>query len=238
MKRLLPCGVLLGLATALAAARPADADANSAKEALQGLQDFIGEWKGNGGPDKPKPSPTDPIWKETLTWSWKFKGDDAWLTVAFKEGKLYKSGDLRYLAAKKVYQFTLTDKDDKKAIFEGMLEKEILTLERTDPDSKETQQITMNTAAEGVRLIYRFAHKEDGKTLFKKDFLVQATRVGESLGAKESKNICVVSGGLGTMQVGFKGETYWVCCSGCAEAFKENPEKYIAEFKAKKAAGK
>ena len=35
------------------------------------------------------------------------------------------------------------------------------------------------------------------------------------------------------MQVSYKGETFWVCCSGCADAFKENPEKYIAEFKAK-----
>ena len=29
----------------------------TSKEALQSLQDFIGEWKGNGGPDKPKPGP-------------------------------------------------------------------------------------------------------------------------------------------------------------------------------------
>ena len=63
---------------------------------------------------------------------------------------------------------------------------------------------------------------------------MQATRVGESLGATEAKNICVVSGGVGKMQVSYKGETFWVCCSGCADAFKENPEKYIAEFKAKK----
>ena len=92
----------------------------------------------------------------------------------------------------------------------------------------------MNTAAEGVRFIYRMAHKEDGSQLYHKDFLVQATREGEALGPTESKNICVVSGGLGKIQVSYKGETFWVCCSGCADAFKENPEKYIAEFKAKK----
>jgi YHS domain-containing protein len=63
---------------------------------------------------------------------------------------------------------------------------------------------------------------------------VRATRAGESLGPTEVKNICVVSGGLGKIQVSYKGETFWVCCSGCADAFKDNPEKYIAEFKAKK----
>jgi hypothetical protein len=235
MKRLLACGVVLGVVSSLTLARPApDADAQTKKEALQALQDFIGEWKGSGGPDKPKPSPSDPIWKEQLAWSWKFKGDDAWLVIAFKESKHFKAGEMRFLPDKKVYQLTLTDKDDKPQVFEGTLDKDVLTLERTDPDTKETQQITMNTAADNVRFIFRFARKEEGKTLYKKDYLVQATREGESLGAKESKNLCVVSGGLGAIQVGYKGETFYVCCSGCAEAFKENPEKYIAEFKAKK----
>jgi hypothetical protein len=55
--------------------------------------------------------------------------------------------------------------------------------------------------------------------------------------AKEKKTECVVSGGLGTMPVSYKGETFYVCCSGCKDAFVENPEKFIKEFKAKKAAG-
>jgi ribosomal protein L24E len=67
--------------------------------------------------------------------------------------------------------------------------------------------------------------------------MVAATREGASLGAKEKKTECVVSGGAGTMPVSFKGETFYVCCSGCRDAFNENPEKYVKEFKAKKAAG-
>jgi YHS domain-containing protein len=43
----------------------------------------------------------------------------------------------------------------------------------------------------------------------------------------------VVSGGKGTMPVSYKGKTYYVCCSGCRDEFKENPEKYIAEYEAK-----
>jgi hypothetical protein len=238
MKRLLACGVLFGLTAVLAPARAADKgdDPKTTKEALQALQDFIGEWKGTGSLDKPKPSPRDPIWKESLEWNWKFKGDDPSLVIAFKEAKNYKSGEMRYLLDKKLYQLTLTTKDDKKQVFTGPLdtEKSQLTLERVDPDTKETQRVTMNTAAEGVRFIFRMAHKDEGKSLYKNDFLVQATREGQSLGAEEAKNICVVSGGLGKMQVSYGGETFWVCCSGCADAFKENPTKYIAEFKAKK----
>ena len=57
---------------------------------------------------------------------------------------------------------------------------------------------------------------------------------GESLGKTEKKNECVVSGGTGTMPITYKGETFYVCCSGCRDEFNSNPEKYVKEFKAKK----
>ena len=66
-------------------------------------------------------------------------------------------------------------------------------------------------------------------TIFQKDFKVQAGREGVSLGPKDRKNECVVSGGLGTMAVQHKGETYYVCCSGCRDLFQENPEAVLAE---------
>jgi ribosomal protein L24E len=96
----------------------------------------------------------------------------------------------------------------------------------------------MNVAGDGVRFIYRVAHKDADSTIWKKDYLVACTKEGESLGKREKKNECVVTGGLGTMAVSYKGETYYVCCSGCADAFKEDPEKYIAEYKARKAGKK
>jgi hypothetical protein len=227
---------LLAGSVRLTAADAAE-DKEASREALKALQEFIGDWKGIGGPDKVKPDVRDKAWQEKLAWGWRFKGDDAWLTLAVTDGKIFKTAELRYLPAKKKYQLTATDKDGKKLEFLGEVKNDTLKLERVDADTKETQQITMNTAAEGVRFIYRVAHKPAGSTIFHKDFLVQATREGESLGSKEkeNKNECVVSGGAGTSTVSYKGETFWVCCSGCREAFNENPEKYIAEFKAKKA---
>ena len=46
---------------------------------------------------------------------------------------------------------------------------------------------------------------------------------------------CVVTGGLGTMQVSYKGKTYYVCCSGCKQAFDDDPEGILADFAARKA---
>jgi YHS domain len=241
MKRLLACGTLLASAVLVSAVLAADKgdqeEPASARAALQALNDFIGEWKGTGGPPRAGAASKE-VWTETLTWSWRFKGDDAWLVLDVKNGKHYKGGELRYLTDKKVYQLTLTDRDGKEQAFTGELKDDVLAFERVDPVTKETQQLKMNTAAEGIRLIYRYAHKAEGKTLYVTDYQVAANKAGESLGKTEKKNECVVSGGLGTIPVAYKGVTYYVCCSGCKDAFQENPEKYIKEYEARKAGKK
>jgi hypothetical protein len=53
--------------------------------------------------------------------------------------------------------------------------------------------------------------------------------------AGDARPECVVSGGLGTMAISYQGKTYHVCCSGCRDAFKDEPEKYIKEFEERKA---
>lgn len=233
MKRPIVCATLLGVGLLVPPAWAQNEDQKAAKEALKALHEFIGGWKGSGGPaNKPRPQPRE-LWTETVNWGWKFKGADAWLTLEIEQGRHWKTGELRYLPKTKKYQLTLTDLKGKKAIFEGEFKDNYLTLEREDPDTREGQKIIMNTAAEGVRFIYRFERKPEGRTLFLKEYMVACTRIGESLGKREKQNECVVSGGLGTMAVSYKGETFYVCCSGCRDEFNANPEKYVREFKAK-----
>jgi hypothetical protein len=206
----------------------------SSKESLKALNDFIGSWNGNGGAPRGSPRKVTP-WSETLNWAWRFKGDDAWLTMEVQKGKYFKSGEMRYLPEKKHYQLTVVDKSGEKLVFEGDLAKNgVLSLDRVDPDRKEAQRITMNVAGDGARFVYRYSHKPAERTLFTPDYEVACTKEGESLGAKEKKNECPVSGGVGTIPVMFGGKTYYVCCTGCKDAFNENPEKYVKEFEAKK----
>jgi hypothetical protein len=203
--------------------------------ALQALNDFIGSWKGTGGPDKPRPAPSDPVWAEQIDWSWRFKAGDVWLSFAVTNGKFLSGGEVRFHPAKKVYLLTARDAKKNRLEFEGKLDgKGYLVFERLEAGTGETQQITMNSAAEGVRFIYRYATKAKGSTLFSRHYLVAATREGESLGKADKKNVCVVTGGLGTMAVNYQGETFYVCCSGCRDAFNEDPAKFVREFKAKK----
>lgn len=213
--------------------RPADDEPASAKEALQALNEFIGEWKGTGDLERAKPGSRD-FWKESIAWAWRFKGDDGWLVLTIQDGKLFQGGELRYLPGKKSYQLTMTDKAGKKLVFEGELRKGNLVLERTDDAKRETQQLTMNVAGDGVRFNYWYKTKPLARKVYGPGYLVACNKEGESLGGKEKGKECIVSGGLGKIPVTYKGETYYVCCTGCRDAFNENPEKYIQEYKAKK----
>jgi hypothetical protein len=242
MKRLLGYALLLGLAGLLLPAAQAVDGPTTSKEGLQELNALIGTWNGVGGggtPERPKAEPR--FWKETIEWGWKFKGGDGWMVLSIKDGKQFKAGELRYVPSKKIFQATFKDLKDKDQVFEGTFDKGYLTLEREDPVAKETQQIKMNLAGDGIRLIYRYATKKTGRTLYTPQFYVSAGKEGESLGLKPGENKereCVVSGGLGTSTVSAMGRTFWVCCSGCRDEFLANPEKYIKEFDAKRKAGK
>lgn len=221
-------GLLLAVSVVAA---PAE---NKVKEALRELQDFIGGWDGNGQ-TKIKPGPRDPIWKETIQWNWRFKGDDIWLSVDFKDAKFLKNAEIRYLADKKKYELTGTPVEGKdKLVFEGKFEKGNLEFLRNDAKTNEVQRIRMATAAEGIRFMYYVDRKTKAGTIWKLEYQIASNRQGESLGKKEKGPECVVSGGLGTTPVSYMGETFYVCCSGCADAFRENPKKFVDEFKSKK----
>jgi hypothetical protein len=201
------------------------------KEALQELNDYIGGWKGNGTSEKDRRL----IWKESVDWSWRFqKGKEPSLVFNVEKGKYIKKGELRYLPAKKVYELALEDVDGKHRVFEGVVKKKKLVLERQDTDKKEKQKLEMNLAGDGARLIYTYFVMPEDRTLYGREFQVGYTRLGESFGTAAKKAECIVTGGLGTMPVMYKGVTYYVCCSGCRDAFNETPEKFIKEFNAKK----
>jgi hypothetical protein len=223
---------LLSLTTTILAA-PSE-EQKAVKEKLRELGDFIGGWKGSTA-TKDRPGPRDKTWDETVNWGWKFKGDDAWLVVEFKGGPFLKGGELRWLPNKKAFEFTGTALDGKeKLAFAGEFKDDKLLLTRTDPKSKEIQTVRMYLAGEGIRLIYRVERRRTPKALPRLEYQFAATKIGESLAKKEKGPECVVSGGRGTMPVTYMGETFFVCCSGCAEAFKENPKKYVDEFKKNK----
>ena len=74
----------------------------------------------------------------------------------------------------------------------------------------------------------------ENRKAFTKEWQIGMTREGVQLAAGKKGPECIVTGGLGTQAINYKGATYYVCCGGCRDAFNENPEKYIREAKEKK----
>jgi YHS domain-containing protein len=204
---------------------PKQADTAKVKKALQDVQDFIGLWKLEG---TQKVGGRTEAWKEDVSWGWKFKGDTAWIAVSFGDGKgkYFSKGDLNYLTDKKKYQLTLTAADKTEQIYEGELAKGALVLTREDPKTKDKYRLTMNTLADGVRFSLKYEKQDGGKGLFASVHNMNGNKDGESIAGTSKKPECVVTGGAATIAVSFKGKTYYVCCSGCKDAFDEKPEKF------------
>ena len=220
---------LLGMAV-VSTSIGADAK-DTEKEALQKLNEYIGSWKGTG---EAKVDGKNTFWKQSMSWGWKFSKDgDSKIAVEFDGSKQFKSANVSYDVKAKKYVLTATTADGMEEVFTGNFERKELVLKSIDAESKDVRTLTLSTNNDGARLVYDMMLQTKGKGLSKKVVAVQNTKEGASL-AGGKKNECVVTGGLGTMAVSFKGKTYYVCCSGCRDAFNEDPEKIIAEFEKKK----
>lgn len=121
--------------------------------------------------------------------------------------------------------------EKKTLIFTGKLKGKILTLQRHDPDTNEDQKLVLTLLHEN-RILYRYEVKPAGKGIFYKQYQVGATKEGVAFAPGDGRPECIVSGGLGTMPVSYLGKTYYVCCSGCRDEFRDNPKKYIDEYEA------
>jgi hypothetical protein len=226
-------GLLLGVS--LSSLTPADAPrGKSSREALQAFNDLIGAWQGTGTPAGTRAEQQRGFWTEKIAWQWQFKDKDAWLGVVFTGGKHFSRGGLRYVPGDDTFQLTVETPASETRTFTGRLKDHVLTLQNRDKSKKETQQVVLTLLHEN-RFLYRYEVKADGRPLFSRFFTVGAKRDGVPFAAGDGRPECVVSGGLGTIAVVYRGTTYYVCCSGCRDEFKENPEKYIKEFQERKA---
>jgi len=214
------------------------------KDALQPFNVLVGSWRGNGVPDSgTKEERLANAWNETIAWEWKFKGDDAWLELTFQKSKNFTKGELRYTPEKDAkesapprFTLTLTHIDKSTSTFVGIFtdkDNKVLTLTRADGPAGEEQRMVFNLLHHN-RHLYRFETRPAGTTVaFTRKYQVGATKEGVAFADVPKGPECIVSGGLGTIRVTYQGKDYWVCCSGCRDEFRADPEKYIKEAAAK-----
>jgi hypothetical protein len=224
---------MLRVVTFAALFAAADPPKPDPRAALQPFNVLVGSWKGTGTPEGTREEKQAGTWTERVTWGWQFKGADAWLVVTFEKGKFFKSGELRATPGKDTYQLTLTTADDTTRTYAGTLKDKVLTLDRTDAGKTDDERLVFSLLHYN-RHLYRLDTRPAGSTAaFTKKYQVGATKEGVAFADVPKGPECIVSGGLGTMKVTYNGQTYYVCCSGCRDAFRDDPEKFIKEAAAK-----
>jgi YHS domain-containing protein len=211
------------------------------KTALEEFNSLIGGWRGVG---MPRRGSRRGAWIETAEWVWDFSKHGVAIKYIVKKGKQLQSARLTYDPKSKQYSLASVFADKSKRTYTGRLQKEKLSLVSHPDTDGATYRLTVTRLNDKRTLVLH--ERKPGKTgQFFRIAEVGYTREGTSLAVEGGGEVeCVVTGGKGTMRVTHKGKTYYVCCSGCRDAFNEDPEGILAAYRKRveerkrKAAGK
>jgi YHS domain-containing protein len=143
---------------------------------------------------------------------------------------------LTYDAAKKKYLLSATKPGDAENAleFEGKRTKSGVLFERVKKGKAkdELDKLEFKILNEGDRIVYNVQKRIGTGKAYKQVAQIGLNRQGTSIAAKEGNGPkCIVTGGAAAMTVSYEGQSYYVCCSGCREAFLANPAKYVAKAK-------
>lgn len=212
-------------------------------EALKPLQVLIGEWRGVtqksiGG----AVSVEEPKWRRDF----RTNTEQPALVVTSKTSPYFREGRLTYLIDSNEYQFTASDRRGNERVYRGTFSEPVrdvagddhnlqrtfkLQLIQVSPsDGSKLRQIVFNQQ-ENNRYLLEVYHQR-GSSLFRYD-TVANQREGTSFALNPNdyrERECIISGGMGTSTVSYNGKSYYVCCSGCRDAFNDDPETWIARF--------
>ena len=225
----LPALVLTAL---LASGDAPSPDVAAQKAGLAEFNALVGGWRGVG---QPRRGSNSGAWTETAEWVWHFHESDVALDYVVKEGKLLQTARLTYAPADKTYTLKATLPDKTERTYQGKLDGRKLVLESHVEGADDIHRLTINRLSdERTLILYERRTAKQGQ--FSRVAEVGYTREGVRL-AREGGNgpECVVTGGTGTIQVMYKGKTYYVCCTGCKQAFDDDPKGILAEYAERRA---
>src|SRR5262249_32477617 len=202
------------------------------QEALAELNPLVGGWRGVGQPVRLSNKGS---WSETAEWVWEIKKDHVGIRYAVKDGKHLASALITWNSETKEFVLTATLPDKSERVYTGKSSGNKLTLE-SQPDSNGDVHQIMVTQLNEKRTLVLFQIRSKDQKQFSRVAEVGYTREGTKLaddgvGGPE----CIVTGGKGTMSTVYKGKTYWFCCTGCRDAFNDDPETIIAQAEARAA---
>ncbi len=208
--------------------------------ALKQLGLLVGDWRGIG---LPKRSSRSGAWTEKAGCVWQFKKGTPTLVLTSAKSKLVRRLEIGFDQARQRYTARAqlateqrartfvapVSKDKRKLVFSESVPKSASNPDY-QPDAKGTHRLTLRLLSEKRVLIL----VERGQSRLRRVAEIGFTRSGSSIVTRKSKGReCVVTGGAGTIAVTHKGKTYYVCCSGCQQAFRDDPEGVLADYRAR-----
>lgn len=209
------------------------ASASDVIEALEGFNLLVGEWRGVG---QPKRGSQQGAWQETGACVWELTKKSSGLRWTADKGKHWASTLISYNPAEKTYLVTMTLPDESTRELTGKLEKDKLVVESQPDAAQEVHRLTYSILNEN-RITVLLEKRAEKQTFYNRVAEVAFQRQGTKLAASDGNGPeCVVTGGKGTIAVTHKGKTYFVCCTGCRDAFNDDPEGILAAWEAKKKA--
>lgn len=209
-------------------AKPISADVIAALEEFNLL---IGEWRGVG---QPKRGSSQGAWKETGECVWEITKETTGIRWKATDGKLWSSALIGYVPDKKQYTVRMELPDKSTREYAGKYEKQKLVVESDADAAGEVHRLTLSLLNEN-RLTALFEKRAKQQTFYNRVAEIGIQRQGTTLAATDGSGPeCVVTGGKGTIAVTHKGQTYYVCCTGCRDAFNDDPEGILAAYVAKK----
>jgi hypothetical protein len=202
------------------------------QEQLSKLQRLVGQWRGVGQPQR---GSTKGSWTESADWAWKFGDDGPALIGRIADGRFFR--ELRVTAGTEEGDYVLTaalPSDGGDIRYLGRLDESgQLVVSAAEPRDDVPARLSLRFAAGGDRLLV-LMEKQAGDGAPARVAEVGYTRQGSGFGKVANQRECIVTGGLGTIEVSHAGKTYYVCCTGCRDYFNEHPEQILTE-RAKKA---
>jgi hypothetical protein len=207
------------------------------KQQLSKLQPLIGAWRGVGQPQRGSAKES---WIEQADWAWNFDNAEASLVSTQPKGKYFTH--LKLSAGSSPGQFILsaTPTADGTAVrYLGEIDdQQQLILNADHPRDDLPRRLSFRFVAAGDRLLLLLEKKAPTGGQLTRLAEIGYTRQGSGFGKNVAFRECIVTGGLGTIEVTHEGQTYQVCCTGCRDYFNENPKQVLAEYASRKAAEK
>jgi YHS domain-containing protein len=195
------------------------------QEALKVYGPLVGSWRGTG---QPKRGQATGSWQESASWAWKLSEGSAALEIDVEKGKYLKSAQLKPGKGAEAYVLDAVLADGSKRTFSGKLVADKPLVLTAEGSGEGVRRVTLTVPNE-FRFLLLLESQPGGGNTFARLGEVGYTRNGVSFAAGESGPVCIVTEGRGTIQVSYKGKSYYVCCTGCKDLFNKDPETILAE---------